>query len=162
MNLQPLRNLIAFYKDLPNIVFRMADEAVMSLSDWIIEQNINQLSRGTDANGKPLKYARPRSTPLNASGAYTNPYSKYKSKKGGQTAVVDLKQTGEFYGSLILDRERAGVYKIISLSNADLLDVLNKMYTPDITGLNQSNTSVLVSKLGEEINRRINVKINSF
>lgn len=139
MSFQQLDALIEFYKTLPDKVLRSADAAMVMNSAEFVELNKSQIrDEGKDSLGHKLKFAYPRKTPV--SGSYTKKYKRFKETKyGGQTSFVDWTLTGELLDSLRLDHETLGEFKIVSETNADLLDVLLRNYTPEALGLQKQN-----------------------
>ena len=159
MNLKPLDNLIAFYRNLHRSMLDAADAAIMASADNITDLNRQQLTQGVDEKGQPITYQKRRQSELNSTGAYTEKYAKYKNKYGRQTSVVDLKLTGEYVNSLRLDRVSVGVYRIYAEQNEDLQYILEDNYTNKIHGLTDQNlqqvSSNLVPRIDAEIQRLI-------
>lgn len=161
MNLQPLRNLINFYRSLKQTVEIITDESIMKYDELIANLIRDQLLNGTDGEGKKIIYKNNRTSKLAENGNYTYAYDRYKRKRGGNTSVVDLKLTGQFVNSLYLDRERIGVYKIISRNNEDLQAILVKNYGDKILQLKSGYMNILVNTLRAEIQFRLSIKIQS-
>jgi hypothetical protein len=149
MDLKPLEKLVRFYKDLPGNVLKSADTAMVNNSSELLEYNREQLKGGTDSETKPLRYKHNRKSKL--SGVYTAAYSKYKGRRGGNTAYVDLDLDHTFLNSLRLDHEALGRFRIGSESKVfsggtTLEDELMYNYGKDIFGLWEGNLQKFASE----------------
>lgn len=153
MNLQPLQSLIAKLRSLPAATAGSADAIASKTTQQVIDLNIVQLSKyGIDSNGNALKYRKPRKSP--ASGAYSNRYAVYKSKRGGNVSFVDLRLTGEFYASIYIDRLKAGEFKMTT--QYDVAQYLESNYSDHILGLTQDNGQKYLSEtIAPEVHKTI-------
>jgi hypothetical protein len=114
-------------------------------SSELLDINRDQLEAGTDSEGRDLKYKRKRVSKIE--GVYTQNYSRFKAKRGGNTLHVDLKLSGNFLNSLRLDHKRLGVFKIYAETTGfDLQKELEWNYGKDIFGLTDENLQRFADK----------------
>jgi hypothetical protein len=153
MNLQPLQSLIGKLRSLPAATAGSADAIAAKTTQQVIDLNIIQLSQyGIDSNGDTLKYRKPRKAP--ASGVYSDRYTIYKAKRGGNVSFVDLRLTGEFYASIYIDRLKAGEFKLTT--QYDIAEFIEQNYSDHILGLTQDNgQKYLTETIAPEVQKTI-------
>ena len=138
----PIYDMAKRVRSLNKMLEKAAGEAVRDEEAYILELNIDQLSRGDDSKGKAI--APP----------YSQQYKAYKSSKGRQTRVVDLRLEGDFYQGLYVEF-RDDEFEI---KGQDFkTPFLKKRYGDLILGLDK----VSVGKLQERLSDRIKTALES-
>lgn len=101
MSLQKLNKFIAKLEGIDDFIVTTSDNIIRRDRKLFVEQIRGQLTEaGVGYDGESLEFQQDRKSPLNVSGAYTVPYSRYKSGRGGTTAYVDLYLSGRFQKSI--------------------------------------------------------------
>ena len=152
-------------KELDKLIKRLAliDEFVQTEADNIIrkdrkiliDQNRAQMKEtGTDGIGDNLEYQRIRKSPVR--GAYTEQYAKYKEKRGGTTAYVDLYLSGKFHKSIELFQLGIGEWKFTSTD--EKYNFLIENYGENILGVNDE----FLDRYSDTMEDKLNIKVDKY
>ena len=155
----PLSSWINKLENLENIIADAMEDAVDNSENTIIEMQKDRMELGIDTNGKPIEFVgHLRSSELTSNGAYTKKYANYKTKKGGQTAFVDLELTGKYKNGLKAKTQKTNDSIDVDIeSNVEYEKYIKKNYD-NIYGLSKSQEK----EIKKEIANKIEVKVKNY
>ena len=133
--LNNLDKLIRKFSGLEDFIQTQADIIIGQDKKILEDDNRKQLNfAGIGSDGNELTYLKTRKTP-SADGIYSNPYSKYKERKGGQTSFVNLRLTGDFQKTIELFRTGIGEWTFTSTDVK--YEWLKEWYGENIVGVTE-------------------------
>jgi hypothetical protein len=113
-------------------VRELAYQTLDETEDTLLDFNKEQMGKGILSTGEKIQWLRDSHYP------YTPPYARWKSSKGLQTSVVDLRVTGSFWDSEYIERHGD---EIEYSSSVTLGKYLEKNYGSKIFGVTPDNRS---------------------
>jgi len=148
MSIAKLKSAIRKLEKLPIFIEVQADNVISKEKADLIGANKEQLNeQGKGSDDKSLVYLKPRSGKLNSSGAYTDRYDKFKSKKGKQTDHVDLRLSGKFQRGITLVKFDRNHW--VYVGNDDKTLILEANYGDHILGITEDNLQIFSSAVME-------------
>lgn len=140
--MQGVEDLIRKLKGLPEFLRQRSNVAMYELSQGIVDMNKQQLLAGVDSMGDSL-------------GNYSPSTVTIRKAKGLQTDHIDLRFTGEFQGSLNI--EKKGDAFVETARDPKWNELLEPRW-PDALGLTDSNEE----KLTEQIIKKLDTDLNNY
>jgi len=152
MGEEKLQDIINKLKVLPKFVSSEIDNIIEENAPHFQISARTNLEGGVDGDGDKLKYQKPRLGKSGSNG-YSIPYTKYKSKLGGETGFVNLKLSGEYHSSIELERVEKNSF--LFTSNDDKAIFLEANYG-DHLGIQDDNLQKITDdRLEPELNESI-------
>lgn len=135
-----VEELIVKLKGLPAFLQTAGNIAIYKESQDIVDMNKQQLLSGFDADGAPL-------------GEYSPTSIEIRQKKGLQTDHIDLRYSGRFQASFVIER-RGNIFDLEAL-DPKWIDKLEPRW-PDALGLTKANEDKLTELLSQQISDQLN------
>jgi hypothetical protein len=134
--------LEAKLNDLPKKLSEWCDIIIRDNANMIISMNKEQLKAGQGVDDNPILAS-------GSGGAYRPFTVKQRKKKNLQTAVVDLKVTGDLWGHIKIKKESDNIWNMFN-DDPELKEKM-KFVTKENWGLNTENEEKLIDIMTDEL-----------